>query len=105
MYSFDNSDLFHPKPDYILRVEGDSMRDAGILAGDLLVVHRNQHPVNGQIVVARLDDDEVTVKRYKKNKNTISLIPENGDYETLRINPDKRSLVIEGVVVGVLRRY
>jgi len=97
-------DLFHPKPDYILRVEGDSMRDAGIHDGDLLLVHQNPNPVNGQIVVARLDD-EVTVKRYKKNKNSISLIPDNPDYETLRINPRKRSIVIEGVVVGVIRRY
>ncbi|MCZ6804088.1 MAG: transcriptional repressor LexA [Proteobacteria bacterium] len=100
-----DSDLFHPKPDYLLHVKGDSMRDAGIHEGDLLVVHRNQHPVNGQIVVARLDDDEVTVKRYKKNQRWISLVPENPDYEILRIDPRKRTIVIEGIVVGVLRRY
>lgn len=98
------ADLFHPNPDYLLRVEGDSMCDAGIHEGDLLAVHHNQHPTNGQIVVARLDD-EVTVKRYKKNKKTISLIPDNPDYETLRVDPRKQSIVIEGVVVGVLRRY
>jgi len=98
-------DLFHPKADYLLRVEGDSMRDAGIHEGDLLIVHRKKNPENGQIVVARLDGDEVTVKRYKKNKQSISLIPENPDYEILRIDPRKRTIVIEGIVVGVLRRY
>ncbi len=97
-------DLFHPKADYLLTVEGDSMIDAGIHDGDLLVVHRKRTPRNGQIVVARLDD-EVTVKRFKKNKSSISLIPENYEYEILRIDPRKQSLVIEGIVVGVLRRY
>ena len=99
-----DDDMFHQKPDYLLRVEGDSMRDAGILEGDLLVIHRNKHPNNGQIVVARLND-EVTVKRYKKNKHSVSLIPENSNYKTLRINLCEQSLMIEGVVVGVLRCY
>ncbi len=97
-------DLFHPKADYLLTVEGDSMIDAGIHDGDLLLVHCKRTPKNGQIVVARLDD-EVTVKRFKKNKSSISLIPENYEYEILRIDPRKQSLVIEGIVVGVLRRY
>jgi len=99
-----DKNLFRSRPDYLLRVEGDSMRDAGILDGDILVVRRTSSPADGQIVVARLDD-EVTVKRYRRNRRSISLIPENPAYDIIRVGPGRRSLVIEGVVVGLLRNH
>jgi len=71
--------LFTPRADYLLRVQGDSMRDVGILDGDLLAVHRTHEAHNGQIVVARVDHDDVTVKRFQKRGNTVQLIAENPD--------------------------
>lgn len=94
--------LFRPRPDYLLKVEGMSMRDAGILDGDMVVVHRSPEVRNGQIVVARLDD-EVTVKRYRQRANEVWLLPENPAFEPLRVDLRKRALVIEGVVIGVIR--
>jgi repressor LexA len=96
-------DTFHPRADYLLRVTGDSMIDIGIHDGDLLAVHRSRHAENGQIVVARLDD-EVTVKRFRQRGAIVRLLPENPDYEPIRIDLREQALVIEGLGVGVLRR-
>jgi len=96
-------DLFTPRPHYLLRVSGMSMRNVGILDGDLVAVHRSPDVRNRQIVVARLDD-EVTVKRYRQEGSVVWLLPENPDFEPIRVDLRERSLVIEGVVVGVLRR-
>ncbi len=96
--------LFSPRPHYLLRVEGDSMRDAGILDGDLLAVHRTPVARKGQIVVARLDD-EVTVKRFERNGNKVRLLPENPDFEPIQIDLRETELVIEGLGVGVIRPH
>jgi len=97
------ADLFHPRADYFLRVHGDSMRDAGILDSDLLAVHRSPVAGNGQIVVARLEE-EVTVKRFRQRGAIVRLSPENPDYEPIRVDLKEQVLVIEGLAVGVLRR-
>ncbi|MDJ0794768.1 MAG: transcriptional repressor LexA [Woeseiaceae bacterium] len=94
--------LFSPKPHYLLRVYGMSMRDAGILDGDLVAVHRTPEVRSRQIVVARLDD-EVTVKRYRQNGSLVSLLPENEEFEPIEVDLREQALVIEGVVVGVIR--
>lgn len=101
-YQIDTS-LFAPAPHFLLRVHGMSMRDAGILDGDLVAVHRSTDVRNRQIVVARLED-EVTVKRYRQEGTVVWLMPENPDFEPIRVDLRKQSLTIEGVVVGVLRR-
>lgn len=95
--------LFRPRADYFLKVRGMSMRDAGILHGDLLAVHQTQAAKNGQIVVARLDD-EVTVKRFKQRGHQVWLSPENAEFSPLQIDLRKRPLVIEGISVGLVRR-
>ncbi len=94
--------LFNPKPHYLLRVKGMSMKDAGILDGDLVAVHRTPEVRSRQIIVARLDD-EVTVKRYRQNGSIVSLLPENEDFEPIEVDLKEQALVIEGVVVGVIR--
>lgn len=94
--------LFRPRADYLLKVKGMSMRDAGILDGDMVVVHRSPEVRNGQIVVARLDD-EVTVKRYRQRAGEVRLLPENPDFEPITVDLRERALVIEGVVIGVIR--
>lgn len=94
--------LFRPSADYLLRVSGLSMRDAGILDGDLLAVHATREVSNGQIVVARLDD-EVTVKRFHRRGSKVRLLPENRDFEPLEVDLKHQPLVIEGLSVGVLR--
>lgn len=94
--------LFKPRADYLLRVRGASMRDAGILDGDLLAVHHTRHFKTGQIVVARIDD-EVTVKRIRQRRNVVELVPENPAFETLVVDLRRRPLVIEGTAVGVIR--
>lgn len=94
--------LFSPRPDYLLKVEGMSMRDAGIIDGDMVVVHRTPEVRSGQIVVARLDD-EVTVKRYRQRASVAWLLPENPDFEPIEVDLEKRELVLEGVVIGVIR--
>ena len=95
--------LFSPRPHYLLRVNGMSMRDVGILDGDLVAVHRSTDVRNRQIIVARLEN-EVTVKRYKQDGSVVWLMPENPDFEPIRVDLRKQSMTIEGVVVGVLRR-
>ncbi|CAN0433651.1 unnamed protein product [Phaeothamnion confervicola] len=97
-------ELFKPRADYLLRVAGMSMRDAGILDGDLLAVHAARTARNGQIVVARIDD-EVTVKRFRQRGNRIVLLPENPDFEPIEIEAGSRELVIEGLGVGILRTH
>ncbi len=94
--------LFNPKPHYLLRVQGMSMRDAGILDGDLVAVHRTPEVRSRQIVVARVDD-EVTVKRYRQDGSVVWLLPENDEFEPIQVDLNKQTMVIEGVVVGVIR--
>jgi len=94
--------LFTPRADYLLRVRGLSMRDAGILEGDLLAVHRTQEARTGQIVVARLAD-EVTVKRWRRRGHLVQLEAENPDFEPIEVDLRSEPLVIEGVAVGVIR--
>ena len=94
--------LFAYKPDYLLRVEGMSMQDAGILDGDLLAVHRTPEARNGQIVVARVDD-EVTVKRFRRRGFLVQLVPENIDFTPIEIDLRRQELAIEGLGVGVIR--
>jgi repressor LexA len=93
--------LFKQQPDYLLRVRGMSMRDIGIMDGDLLAVKATQEARNGQIVVARLGE-EVTVKRFERQDGTILLHPENPDYQTIVVSPDE-TFAIEGLAVGLIR--
>ncbi|PZN28220.1 MAG: hypothetical protein DIU71_16325 [Proteobacteria bacterium] len=95
--------LFNPRPHYLLKVRGMSMKDIGILDGDLVAVHRTPEVRNRQIIVARLEN-EVTVKRYKQEGRIVWLLPENEEFEPIRVNLKEESLIIEGVVVGVLRQ-
>ncbi|WP_444931442.1 transcriptional repressor LexA [Microbulbifer sp. SSSA002] len=97
--------FFHPPADYLLRVHGMSMRDAGILDGDLLAVQKTEQVRNGQIVVARIDD-EVTVKRFRRkgNQATVQLLPENDDFELIQVDMRDKNFVIEGLAVGVIRQ-
>ncbi|MBR7792568.1 transcriptional repressor LexA [Undibacterium sp. FT147W] len=96
--------LFSAKPDFLLKVRGMSMRDAGILDGDLLAVKKTDTARNGQIIVARLGDD-VTVKRYKKTGNSVELIPENPDYATIKVNENEENFSLEGLAVGLMRNW
>jgi repressor LexA len=93
---------FRPRADYLLRVNGMSMRDAGILHGDLLAVHATATAENGQIVVARLDD-EVTVKRFRRRGQRVSLMAENPDFAPIEVDLRSQALAIEGLAVGVVR--
>ena len=95
--------LFHPRPDFLLRVRGDSMRDAGIHDGDFVAVSRGSDAANGQIIVARIDD-EATVKTFERKGETVRLLPANPDYQPIIIDIATQPLVIEGRVVGVIRR-
>jgi len=94
--------LFEQRPDYLLKVRGMSMRDAGILDGDLLAVQKASDAKNGQIVVARLGDD-VTVKRLRRVRGHIELLPENPDFEPIVVPPDDASFALEGIAVGLIR--
>ncbi|GHT81200.1 LexA repressor [Betaproteobacteria bacterium] len=95
--------LFAPRADYLLRVRGMSMRDAGILDGDLLAVHHTAEARNGQIVVARLDD-EVTVKTWQRKEHTVELLPANPDFAPIVVDLRRQTLALEGVMVGLIRR-
>jgi repressor LexA len=100
-----NPDLFRPRADYLLRVRGSSMRDAGILDGDLLAVHATPEVPSGRIVVARLGD-EVTVKRLRRHARwayRVQLLPENPSFEPIQVDLREQDLIIEGMGVGVLR--
>lgn len=94
--------LFRPHADFLLRVNGMSMKDIGILDGDLLAVHKTQNVRNGQVVVARIDD-EVTVKRLKLQGNTVHLLAENSDFDPIIVNLSQQELTIEGLAVGIIR--
>ena len=96
-------DFFSPPADYFLRVKGMSMKDIGILDGDLLAVHRTEQARNGQVVVARIEDD-VTVKRFQKNKHEVQLIAENEEFDPIVIDLREQELFIEGLGVGVIRK-
>lgn len=96
------SHLFARRPDYLLRVRGMSMRDAGILDGDLLAVQKTREAKNGQIVVARIGD-EVTVKRLNKTRHGIELLPENPDFQPIVVPPDSEDFELEGLAVGLIR--
>jgi len=99
-YSF-GADMFEKKPDYLLKVRGMSMRDVGIMDGDLLAVKQASDAKNGQIVVARLGD-EVTVKRFRRTQDLIELLPENPDFKTIIVEPGE-PFVLEGLAVGLIR--
>ena len=94
--------MFPRRPDYLLKVKGMSMRDAGILDGDLLAVQQATEAKNGQIVVARLDN-EVTVKRFKRVRNTIELHPENPDFQPIIVREGEVDFALEGLAVGLVR--
>jgi repressor LexA len=99
-YCFESS-LFQKQPDYLLKVRGMSMRNVGIMDGDLLAVKQSKEAKNGQIVVARLSD-EVTVKRFRRTKDVIELLPENPDFKTIVVEPGE-PFEIEGLAVGLIR--
>ncbi len=102
-YSVDPA-MFSSKPDFLLKVRGLSMRDAGIMDGDLLAVKKVDSAKNGQIVVARIGDD-VTVKRYKKTGSLIELFPENPDFKVIRVDPAVDDFTLEGLAVGLMRTW
>jgi repressor LexA len=100
-YKVDGS-LFHPAADYLLRVNGESMKDIGILDGDLLAVHQTTDVQNGQVIVARVEED-VTVKRYKREGNIVFLHAENDDFSPIKVDLSAQEFNIEGLAVGVIR--
>ena len=99
-FSFE-SGMFARKPDYLLKVKGMSMRDAGIMDGDLLAVQSASEARNGQIIVARIGE-EVTVKRYRRTKDLIELLPENPEFKIITVDPEE-PFAIEGLAVGFIR--
>ncbi len=99
-FSFE-SGMFARKPDYLLKVKGMSMRDAGIMDGDLLAVQSTSEARNGQIIVARIGE-EVTVKRYRRTKDLIELLPENPEFKIITVDPEE-PFAIEGLAVGLIR--
>lgn len=97
-----DGNLFHPAADYLLRVYGESMKDIGILDGDLLAVHQTTDVQNGQVIVARVEDD-VTVKRFKREGNLVYLHAENEDFAPIKVDLASQSFNVEGIAVGVIR--
>jgi len=97
-----DGDLFRPAADYLLRVNGESMKDIGILDGDLLAVHQTTDVQNGQVVVARVEDD-VTVKRFKREGNVVYLHAENEAFSPIKVDLTSQQFNIEGIAVGVIR--
>lgn len=98
-----SSDFFHPPAHYLLRVKGTSMKDVGIMDGDLLAVHQCTEAREGQIVVARIGD-EVTVKRFHRENHMVYLIAENSEFEPIEVDLRESELAIEGLGVGVIRQ-
>jgi repressor LexA len=96
--------MFSAKPDFLLKVKGWSMRDAGICDGDILAVKKVDSAKNGQIVVARIGE-EVTVKRYRKNGTLIELLPENPDFSVITVDPQNDEFALEGLAVGLMRSW
>lgn len=97
-------EFFHPVAHFLLEVHGDSMKNIGIHNGDYIAVHKVNTARNGNIIVARVDD-EVTVKRYEKQRSLVLLHPENDDYQTIEVNPKNQEFNIEGLFVGIIRRH
>jgi len=97
-----DGNLFHPAADYLLRVNGESMKDIGILDGDLLAVHQTTDVQNGQVIVARVEED-VTVKRYKRDGNIVYLHAENEQFSPIKVDLTAEEFNIEGIAVGVIR--
>ena len=97
-----DGNLFHPAADYLLRVNGESMKDIGILDGDLLAVHQTTDVHNGQVIVARVEDD-VTVKRYKREGNIVYLHAENEEFAPIKVDLTSQHFNVEGIAVGVVR--
>jgi repressor LexA len=100
-YKMDGN-LFHPAADYLLRVDGESMKDIGILDGDILAVHQTTDVQNGQVIVARVEND-VTVKRFKREGNVVYLQAENEDFSPIVVDLTCQEFNIEGLAVGVIR--
>lgn len=96
--------MFSSKPDFLLKVRGESMRDIGIMDGDLLAVKKVDSAKNGQIVVARIGN-EVTVKRYRKTGALVELLPENADFKIIQVDPDSDDFALEGLAVGLMRSW
>jgi repressor LexA len=94
--------MFHPRADFLLRVKGESMKDIGIMDGDLLAVHKTDQVNNGQVVVARVDED-VTVKRFERKGSEILLHAENDKFSPIRVDLASQFFTIEGLAVGVIR--
>jgi repressor LexA len=100
-YQIDAS-LFKPHADFLLRVQGMSMQDIGILDGDLLAVHKTHQAQPGQVIVARVDD-EVTVKRFQRDGHQVLLLPENPDFQVIKVDLRQQHFAVEGLAVGVIR--
>lgn len=100
-YQMDGN-LFHPAADYLLRVNGESMKDIGILDGDLLAVHQTTDVQNGQVIVARVEND-VTVKRFKREGNVVYLHAENAEFSPIKVDLSSQEFNIEGIAVGIIR--
>ena len=100
-YKIDGN-LFRPSADYLLRVNGESMKDIGIFDGDLLAVHQTTDVQNGQVIVARVEDD-VTVKRFKREGNIVYLHAENKDFSPIKVDLSSQNFYVEGIAVGVIR--
>ncbi len=100
-YKMDGN-LFHPAADYLLRVNGESMKDIGILDGDLLAVHQTTEVQNGQVVVARVEND-VTVKRFKREGDVVYLHAENEEFSPIKVDLANQEFNIEGIAVGIIR--
>jgi repressor LexA len=96
--------MFSSKPDFLLKVRGESMRDIGIMDGDLLAVKKVDSAKNGQIVVARIGN-EVTVKRYRKTGSLVELLPENADFKIIQVDPASDDFALEGLAVGLMRSW
>ncbi|NOI68465.1 transcriptional repressor LexA [Vibrio sp. 99-8-1] len=97
-----DANMFRPQADFLLRVSGESMKDIGIMDGDLLAVHKTQDVRDGQVVVARVDDD-VTVKRLERQGATVLLHAENEEFSPIKVDLTSQHLAIEGIAVGIIR--
>lgn len=97
-----DANLFKPHADFLLRVQGMSMQDIGILDGDLLAVHKTHQAQPGQVIVARVDD-EVTVKRFQRDGHQVLLLPENPDFQVIKVDLRQQYFAVEGLAVGVIR--
>lgn len=97
-----DANLFKPHADFLLRVQGMSMQDIGILDGDLLAVHKTSQVQPGQVIVARVDED-VTVKRFQRDGSTVFLHPENKDFDVIKVDLRVQHFAVEGLAVGVIR--